>query len=896
MNRNRIIAAAAAAIATVIAFSAACWLAVRDGAPQTPLATPRPGEAQRQQRRLLQPALSNVEVYRPRRGPTIPVPESRIQGPPSAVRAPESSKPYLPLVEPYESIPDLDPASPEGKLAARLAELVRAEKRSSKRRLLATLRVRLDYMATRGANWKLTDLARQLDEVLAGRDPFAAERGNSLRGYYAANDNSCQPYSLTLPPRYDPERKYPLVLELHCHGWGDWYRPFQGHPVGELDGAIMAAPHGRGSCDYLWIAEDDVLAVRDAVIADYPVDDLRVFVTGWSMGGTGSFHLPGRYPDRFNASTPKAGNADFTAWEQVWKEDRRRLETPLESARMFLRWKTAPVSYAENFLHVPIAIDHGAQDAINPVGHSRSMAGRLKQLGYRNVRFRAGSGGHGWGASLQERFKWMLQFRGEHTPRRVRLKTGDYRHGGAYWVEVTRLADRMKMADLDVKLHVGNATDRVEITKAENVEEFRLRLTNARVQVSHKGRNLSGSTAGTGSFLLRRHGDTFRFAKAGEGEGAKRLRKRMGLEGPICDAFRDPFLVVVGTTSKYAFERKLIRNEAERWRRQWKRRFQSWPPVRDDTGVTAADISAKNLMLFGGPHANSVTARVMPNLPARIEGKKITVGKREYSGRDLGLKLCYPNPLNPQRLVILQASTSWRGMWQMTHRFGNWFDWMPLDNREWFDFCVFDDKSAGFETFLDVGFFDEDWSLARANRWHGVAAWRNRAIARNYPQQESPADAETVRLSDLWPRQIDTAKGALAIDRGFRGKDLCIGRARQKHGLGQWIESAVAYDLEGRYRSLITSFGVDADGQTRISSARRSAERALFEIWGDGRLLASRRGVGFGDAPGKFAVDVTGVKGLTLRVLRTTPQGWLYGPVTWGEPTLSKRPLPARKK
>jgi dienelactone hydrolase len=375
------------------------------------------------------------------RAPAPPVPPAPVPAdPPVARSGPVVSPapgveagPYLPLVEPYGRIKDLRPGTPEGDLAARLDRAVRECAPGKKQRQLATLRVRLDYLASfGGSRYSLEDLAAGLEALLAGRDPLAAERGNSLRGYYAANDDSCQPYSLTLPENYDPAARYPLVLFLHHHGWSDWYRPFQGHPVQSLPGAIVAAPHGRGSCDYLWIAEDDALAVAAAVFADFPADPERVYVTGWSMGGTGSFHLPARYPDRFAASFPKAGNADFTAWEEAWKEDRRRLATPRDPERMFLRWLTAPVTYAENFLHVPIAIDHGAADSINPVGHSKSMAGRLKQLGYPNVGFRSDeAGGHGWGASVEERFEWMKQFRSPALPSRVRLSLlADHRAAG----------------------------------------------------------------------------------------------------------------------------------------------------------------------------------------------------------------------------------------------------------------------------------------------------------------------------------------------------------------------------------------------------------------------------------------------------------------------------------
>jgi hypothetical protein len=143
-------------------------------------------------------------------------------------------------------------------------------------------------------------------------------------------------------------------------------------------------------------------------------------------------------------------------------------------------------------------------------------------------------------------------------------------------------------------------------------------------------------------------------------------------------------------------------------------------------------------------------------------------------------------------------------------------------------------------------------------------------------------------LADLWPVQIDTAKGPLQINRSFAGRELCIGKARQAHGLGQWIESAAVYELGGQYSAFRANFGIDAEGQETISQARKLAEFTTFQVLGDGKLLAEKRNVAFGDPPGRFEVDVKGVRRLTLRVLRQSPEGWLYGPVTWGEPLLAR--------
>ena len=801
------------------------------------------------------------------------------------------------LIERYGHLPLVVSGTDTAGLIKRVDRAVRNAPPGAKRRRLATLRVRIDYSLYRTRSLseeEVSTFIRMLDSVERGDDPFHDPGG--LRGYYAANDDSCQPYDVSLPADIDlrAARRYPLVVSLHHHGWTDWYRPFQTH-ASALAGAIVIAPHGRGSCDYMWIAEDDVLSVMDAALADYPVDSLRVYVTGWSMGGTGSFHLPGRYPHRFAASFPKAGNADFTAWEKAWKEDRRRTITPRYSQRMFLRWATAPVTYAENFLHVALAIDHGTSDSTNPVGHSRSMAGRLRQLGYPHVRFRGGPGGHGWGASTEERFEWMKPYKINPFPKRVRFKTDSYRHGTAYWLTIERFRARMAMAEMDVRVV---AEDRVEVVKAENVERFRLRLKHLGLATDRSVRIVFipdkqavelPRPFPASARLARTPAGRWRLVTTRE-PPARNVwppKKHLGLEGPIEDAVREPFLVVIGTIAEDPFARWIVRAEAERWRRQWRRRYQVIPPAKDDVNVTAADIERRSLICFGGPKHNAVVRRVNRRLPAYIKGDVVIVGEKQYEGSGLGIKLIYPNPENPDRTVVIYGAPSWRGMWQISHRFGTWFDWMPLDNRQWFDFCVFDDRTRSFETFLEVGFFDEDWQLTNAIRYGPIVEMRDRTPPRNYPHLSAlPTGDDPVQLSDLWPAQIDTAREPMRINRSLNGRQLSIGHRPQRFGLGQWIESAVSYNILAKFRRFQVNVGIDAEGQKTISTARQSAERVHFLVLGDGKVLEEKRGIRFGDPTHRFDVDVSGVRRLTLMVLRGTPEGWLYGPIAWGEPLL----------
>lgn len=146
------------------------------------------------------------------------------------------------------------------------------------------------------------------------------ESGSRLRAYISPIDGTVQTYSVSVPKNYDPQTKWPLIVSLHGHGW---YGKFQGHPAPQYSGVICLSPQGRGSTDYKEIGEDDVMSAIEEVKRDFNIDEDRVYLTGTSMGGTGSFSIATHYADQFAAIMPICGNADNEAWSLRWGWNRK---------------------------------------------------------------------------------------------------------------------------------------------------------------------------------------------------------------------------------------------------------------------------------------------------------------------------------------------------------------------------------------------------------------------------------------------------------------------------------------------------------------------------------------------------------------------------------------------
>ncbi len=133
-------------------------------------------------------------------------------------------------------------------------------------------------------------------------------------------------YRTVLPADYDPQKNYPLILFLHGRGeQGDDLAKTQIHgpfkKVAELAlPVIIVAP--QSPQDEWWQA-DSLSALVDHLLETLPVDKSRVYLTGLSMGGQGTWLLAMHRPEVFAAIAPvcafgKPGHAETLKDMPIW--------------------------------------------------------------------------------------------------------------------------------------------------------------------------------------------------------------------------------------------------------------------------------------------------------------------------------------------------------------------------------------------------------------------------------------------------------------------------------------------------------------------------------------------------------------------------------------------------
>jgi hypothetical protein len=191
-----------------------------------------------------------------------------------------------------------------------------------------------------------------------------------------------------------------------------------------------------------------------------------------------------------------------------------------------------------------------------------------------------------------------------------------------------------------------------------------------------------------------------------KGVPAAGLQKKHNLQGPIDDAFMDSFVFVKpsGQSSNAKFQ-SWSDSEFKRAVKHWRQHFRGDAIIRDDVQVTEKDIANSNLILWGDADSNAVINQIIHRLPIKWDEKTIK-GNKSYDSKNHALVMVYPNPLNPEKYIVLNSGFTYREFAYLNNarQVPMLPDWAVIDLRTK-PGAVWPGKVAG------AGFFDERWQL-----------------------------------------------------------------------------------------------------------------------------------------------------------------------------------------
>ncbi|MBL8813747.1 MAG: prolyl oligopeptidase family serine peptidase [Planctomycetaceae bacterium] len=586
----------------------------------------------------------------------------------------------------------------------------------------------------------LAEGIKRADQLQAGKPEWITQKGLVVRGYISRIDNTVQPYGLVIPSTYAIDHSVPTRCDIWFHGRGEklsevnflWDRmknPGEFTP----DHTFMLHPYGRYCNAFKFAGEVDVLEALEDVQKRYRIDEDRISVRGFSMGGAACWQFATHYADRWFAANPGAGFSETPQFLKVFQKEELK-PMPWEQTL----WNLYDCDkWALNLTHCPTIAYSGENDSQKQAADVMEKA--LAENGIR-LRHVIGKGmGHKYDAesklAVETSLGELAARKRTRSSHRLRFETYSLKYNKMHWLQVDGLEQHWQAARVNALLIMDVAdfeADAVMIM-ADNVKAFTLafpagtfsadsrrgyrrmapktklhirplenpvRRSDTEDVLSIDGPHSDGSLHCS---VVRDDSGKWRISASPE----PGLRKRHNLQGPIDDAFMDSFIFVrpTGTAANEAAG-KWADAELARAIEHWRRHFRGDARVVNDVDLTDEMIQSSNIVLWGDPKSNSVLAKIADKLPIKWTAESITVKDKTYDAKTHAPILIYPNPLNPNRYVVLNSSFTFR-------------DYAYLNNARQVpmlpDWAIIDLTTAPNAVWpgkvVDANFFDEQWQV-----------------------------------------------------------------------------------------------------------------------------------------------------------------------------------------
>ena len=509
------------------------------------------------------------------------------------------------------------------------------------------------------------------EQLKVGKPAWIRQTGPIVRGYRSRIDGTAQPYALIVPTDYDFDKRSPHRIDIWFHGRGETLSEVNfindgQHSMGEFApaGAFVLRPYGRYCNPSRFAGETDTYEAMDAIRKAYGIDDHRVAVRGFSLGGAACWDFATHFAGDWAATNPGAGFSETADFLKVFQNE--SLHPYWFEQKLWHLYDAT--DYAINLFNVPTVAYSGELDSQRQAAEMMVKAATAEGISFTHI---IGPGAHHFyeknaKAEVAKQIDSAVAAGRNDAPNEVRFTTWTLKYNRMKWVTLDAMTHHWSRARINAQVSSAGAI----AVKTENAEQFTLNLP-ASLAGTRAGAPSSISVDGQSVKLAAGKSQngtwTIHIRKAGlnwisyPGGALTRLAKLHNHQGPIDDAFMDSFIMVEPTgvplnetTGKFA--QREMKHAIEQWRQQ----FRGDAIVKKDTEITPADIANSNLILWGDPKSNKVIAKLLSRLPLTWNKSTVAIGQHQHSADSNVPVMIYPNPLNYRKYIVINSGFTYR--------------------------------------------------------------------------------------------------------------------------------------------------------------------------------------------------------------------------------------------
>lgn len=549
--------------------------------------------------------------------------------------------------------------------------------------------------------------------------------------FISAIDGSVQYYSVAPSTDKNSETQ---ALFLSVHG-ASVEAVNQANAYKKKDWGNVVAPTNRRPFGFAW--EDwgrlDALEVLADAKNIYQPDPTKIYLTGHSMGGHGTWYLGATYPDKFASIAPCAGYPDLIAYRDsflkktlelpqeklvkrgITPEVIARINTPYIETEVEKLMKRAgtpsrTLKLIRNYLHYGVYVLHGEKDNVVPTYIARDMRERLGKFHNDFTYYEYPDGTHWYGSHSLDWYK-IFNFFKERTLRNpTEIKNLEF-YTGSPGVSATSnfitIHQQKKPFEVSSFNFSKESSFKIETENVELLEIDLTKLSDTITSVSVDGIDFN-VVSNSKVFLTAKNGTwTVVNTPSLQEKGPHR-------NGGFKDAFRHNMVFVYATKGS-TIENEWYYNKAKFDAETFWYRANGTVEVVKDIDFNSKKYADRNVIIYGNKSNNDAWNKLLKSSPIQVENNLVTIGAKKLIGNQWGMYFTVPrSDSNFASIGVITAT----GLEGMKATYANHY----LVNGTTFpDVLLFDNTviTNGDKVLKCAGFFGNDWSIEKGDfKWN----------------------------------------------------------------------------------------------------------------------------------------------------------------------------------